>query len=214
MLGDAVSPPMSREGSPVRLVGITGNSGCGQSTAAGFASGLCAGVCSLDAVGHRLLDRSYVVSDLAKKLCRMDLLELRGPALRREMGRTAFSDPVLLDAVNSTLHPRMQGWARMAAAKARLLPGIRILEGALIIELGLAPILDRLIVIRDTLERCAERVSNRDGVPEKETALRWRSQLPMEIKTSIADWVIDNNRGKDDMRARIVSIFAGMNRPD
>jgi dephospho-CoA kinase len=214
MLGDSVIHPRTEGGAPVRLVGITGNSGCGQSTAAGYASGLCAGVCSLDSVGHRLLERHYVVSDLAMKLCRMDLLELRGPVLRRELGRTAFTDPALLDAVNRTLHPRMQGWARMTAARARVLPGIRVLEGALIVELGLAPLLDRLIVIRDTLERCAERISDRDGVPVTETALRWRSQLPLETKASMADWVIDNTGGKDDMRALIVSIFAGMNRPD
>jgi len=214
MLGDAMIRPEIRGRLPVRLVGITGNSGCGQSTAADFASGFCDGVCSLDSVGHRLLDRSYVASDLAMRLCRPDLLRLRGPELRRELGRTAFSDPALMDAVNAVMHPRMQGWARAAAARLRTLPGLWVLEGALIVELGLAPMLDRLIVVRDTLERCAVRVSVRDEVPETETALRWERQLPLESKASMADWVIENNGSKADMRTRIVSIFAGMNRPD
>jgi dephospho-CoA kinase len=214
MLGDALIRPEIPCSRPVRLVGITGNSGCGQSTAAAFASGFCDGVCSLDVIGHRLLDRSYVASDLALRLCRPDLLRLRGTELRRELGRTAFSDPALMDAVNSVMHPRMLGWARTSAARLRTLRGLWVLEGALIVELGLAPMLDRLIVVRDTIERCAARVTARDGVPETETALRWKMQLPLETKASMADWVIDNAGSKADMRTRIDSIFAGMNRPD
>jgi dephospho-CoA kinase len=214
MLGDALISRKTARSPHVHMVGITGNSGCGQSTAAGFASGFCDGVCSLDVIGHRLLERRYVISDLAERLCRPDLLGLQGPALRGELGRTSFSDPVLMEAVNSVLHPRMQGWARSAAVRLGTLPGLWVLEGALIVELGLAPLLDRLIVIRDTLERCAARVSIRDGVSEAETALRWRRQLPLETKASMADWVIDNTGDKADMRTRIVSIFAGMNRPD
>lgn len=209
-----MSRPRPSDDRPVRLVGITGNSGSGQSTAAGFAAEVCSGVCSLDAVGHRLLDRTYVISDLAMRLCRPDLLRLRGVALRRELGRSAFSDPALLDAVNAVLHPRMIGWARSAAVTLRTLPGLRVLEGALIIELGIAPLLDRLIVVRDTLERSARRVGLRDGIPEAEVARRWSRQLPLETKAEMADWVVDNLGTQADMRIRILSIFAEMKRSD
>ena len=211
MLGDQVD--RTGGGRPISLVGITGNSGCGQSTAAGFASDMCAGVCSLDEIGHRLLEKRYIVSLLAESLCRNDLRTLRGPDLRKELGRTAFSDAGVLEAINSVLHPRMQGIVRLAASAARKAPGIRVLEGALLIELGLAPLMDRLIVVRDSLERCSARVAARDSVALEETSRRWRSQLPIDDKASMADWVVDNSGSKDDMRTSIVSIFASMNRP-
>jgi len=210
VLGD---PLRAGGGTVVRLVGITGNSGSGQSTAAGFVAGLTAGVCSLDEIGHRLLDRDYVARDLAMRLCRPELSALRGTVLRRALSADAFTDRSVLHAIEAALHPRMVRWARCAAATARTLPGIRVLEGALLVELGIAPLLDRLVVVRDTPERCAARAADRDGVDAATIALRWSHQLPMEAKAAMADYVVENDGGKDDLRDRIVSIFRGLNHP-
>ncbi|MEN8209983.1 MAG: hypothetical protein ABFR50_12115, partial [Candidatus Fermentibacteria bacterium] len=58
------------------LVGITGNSGCGQTTAASFVAERCGGVCSLDRIGHRLLNKRYVLRGLADGFSRRSLLSM------------------------------------------------------------------------------------------------------------------------------------------
>ena len=193
------------------LVGITGNSGCGQTTAAEAASEYCRGVCSLDVTGHRLLDRPYVVSDLARSFYKPELLRLRGDSLRSELRRTVFSDPVEMDRLNSILHPRMKRWAAISAAKLRLLgTGIWILEGALIFEMGLDSLFDLVMVISDTPERSAKRVAERDGITVEEALIRWDHQMSLPEKESAADIVIRNSGTEDDIRGVIGSIFARM----
>lgn len=203
-----MSPKEDRE---ARLVGITGNSGCGQTTAAMAAAEYCRGVCSLDVTGHRLLDRPYVATDLARSFCRPELLRLRGDSLRSELRRTVFTDPVEMEKLNSILHPRMKRWTAISAAALRSAgPGIWILEGALIFELGLESFLDFIIVVSDTPERSAERVAGRDGITVEEALARWENQMDLAEKEAASDLVLRNSGTEDDIRGAIRSIFARM----
>lgn len=206
MLGQEVAPGPSS----TLMVGVTGNSGCGQSTVAGMAAGFARGVCSLDETGHRLLRKPWVLRELESQLGRRGLSEMSRMELRRVLGEIVFSDPSSLRKLNSVVHPRMAGWARLAAARLSGRGGIWILEGALIYELGLDGIMDTMIVVRDSFERCAERLGRRDGIPGETIAARWEGQLPMEDKAGRADHLVDNSRDMDYLRRQVISIFAEM----
>jgi len=194
------------------LVGITGNSGCGQTTAAGFASAYCSGVCSLDETGHRLLERQYVLSDLVMRYCMPELSELRGDDLRSVLRDIVFDDPHEMEKLNSVVHPRMKRWAISSAARLRngADNGIWVLEGALIYELGLDALLDLVIVVSDTPERCARRISVRDGISTGEALKRWSFQMSLAEKEAACDIVITNQGSEDDMGRAIRSIFVRM----
>jgi len=189
------------------LVGITGNSGCGQSTAASFAGEFVRGVCSLDHVGHRLLRKRFVLQELEDAFERDDLCRMDHRELRAELAGMVFHDPELMKRLNMVLHPRMVEWARRSARRLSSVDGILVLEGALIFELGLEDLFDTVIVVRDTLERCAGRLSRRDGITEALAAGRWENQMSIAEKVSRGDRVVDNCGDLDYLRTQIVSIF-------
>lgn len=191
------------------LVGITGNSGCGQSTAASCASDFAAGVCSLDEVGHRLLRRTYVQAELERELGIHGAADMEPAELRRLLSGMVFGDPSRMALLNGILHPRMVRWARMTSFRLSAFEGVWILEGALIFELGLAELMDCTITVVDTLERCAGRLALRDGITPDSAALRWRSQLPLSEKASRSDHVVENSGDLDYLKRQIVSIFTG-----
>ena len=191
------------------LVGITGNSGCGQSTAASFAADFASGVCSLDGIGHRLLRKPYVLAELERKLGIPDAADMGHDELRRLLSGMVFGDPSRMALLNGILHPRMVRWVRMVACDLSALEGIWILEGALIFELGLAELLDRTITVADTLERCAGRLALRDGIAPDAAAERWNNQLPVSEKASMSDHVVENSGDLDYLKSQIVSIFTG-----
>lgn len=192
------------------LVGITGNSGCGQTIAAGFIKSSCSGICSLDRTGHRMLERRYVVSELSEKFSRPDFIHLDGEDLRAELRMIVFDDSEALALLNSVLHPRMTRWALQTASILRKRKGIWLLEGALICELGIHEYLDYLIVIRDSEDRCVSRVAIRDMISEDEAGKRWRSQMPIKKKVSLADAVVNNSGRLDNMKRQIRTIFDTM----
>lgn len=190
------------------LVAVTGNSGCGQTTAASFVEGLVSGVCSLDRIGHRLLEKEYVLRELKDALGMDDMDGMDKKRLRRRLSSLVFGDPVKMEKLNSVVHPRMKGWAELSSSLLSRRDGIWVLEGALVFELGLDELFHRTVVIRDTLERCADRLESRDGISREMTENRWKNQMSMEEKVSRGDFVADNAGDTDYLRGQILSIFA------
>ncbi|MCK4671677.1 MAG: dephospho-CoA kinase [Candidatus Aegiribacteria sp.] len=189
------------------LIGITGNSGCGQTTAAKCISKECSGICSLDQIGHRLLNRQYVISELSDAFSRPDFNHLDGESIRVELRKIVLNDTNAYARLNSVLHPRMIMWAVRSARILRKLKGIWVLEGALICELGIHELLDYLIVVQDSEYRCISRVAARDNISFKDAAKRWEVQLPIENKLTMADEVVNNSGELDGMKQQILTIF-------
>jgi dephospho-CoA kinase len=195
------------------LIGITGNSGCGQTTAASFLEEYVDGICSLDRVGHRLLAKRYVKRELAAVFRNAELETMDPAVLRQFLSSIVFGDDrgtrsrSSLSHLNEVLHPRMVRWARRSAEYLSTSSGIWILEGALIFELGIHRYLDFTILIRDSEARCASRLTERDGVDADTVATRWRNQMDLDRKALLAYRVIENSRGLNYLRKSILSIF-------
>jgi dephospho-CoA kinase len=194
------------------LLGVTGNSGCGQTTFAAELARCGAGVCSLDNVGHRLLKRPRVAREVG------DVLELPGlsdqapAAIRRRVGERVFGQPEMLRALNSLVHPMMRRWAHLSAARLGGRPGLFVLEGALILELDLAVLLDHLVVVEDTLERCQHRLAARDGADPETVRARWRAQWSLERKRACADAVVRNSGGRQELREQARALYRRLRR--
>ncbi len=188
-------------------VGITGNSGCGQSTAASYVAEKCEGLCSLDTIGHRLLNKRYVQRDLADRFSNSSMQAMDESEIRSELRSIVFDDPQKMSILNSILHPRMVRWASTSAELMKNTKGIKILEGALIYELEIDRYLDYMIVIEDTAERSAERIAARDDIPAEYALKRWDRQFPIDAKVGRADYVVHNTRDMDYLKQQILTIF-------
>lgn len=188
-------------------VAVTGNSGCGQSTVADVFESLGAQVCSLDEVGHRLLSRQYVITDLAKALSMPELHERSSEDVRKILGRDAFCRPGMLRAINGVLHPRMVRWCGAAAAAIRGMEGVFVLEGALVLEMRLSGLFEATVVVRDSFERCAARLASTSGLSTEVLRGRWDHQLDIDEKTRRADYVLDNSGTLDDLKNNAAALY-------
>ncbi|OPL18564.1 MAG: hypothetical protein AVO35_04325 [Candidatus Aegiribacteria sp. MLS_C] len=203
MLGQEMKP----EPGVSVLIGVTGNSGCGQSTAAAALEGLADGVCSLDILGHRMLEKGFVTKELSRSFGMPEMAGMVAPELRRTLSGMVFDGSNRLQALNSVVHPRMVRWARMTARRARVQGGVWVLEGALLFELGLAELFDSTVVVKDTFERCSRRIYEMDGIPPEVTRRRWESQMDLDGKAAMADHVIENSGGPQYLQERMITIF-------
>jgi len=188
------------------LVGLTGNSGSGASTVAGFWRAAGARVCSLDNAGHRLLEKTRTKTALG-----IDP-NLTGEAARALLREKAFTDPALLARINKTMHPVMTRWAWYCASRLRSAPGITVLEGALIFEMGMAGAFDATVAVVDTPERAFLRIFHRDGVTEAAMRGRWNNQLTPAEKKKRADFVIHNLGSIEDLKEIALSVYIKLNK--
>lgn len=194
------------------LLGVTGNSGCGQSTFAIELSRCGAEVCSLDRVGHRLLERPPVAGRVEEALGLPGLAGQDLDRIRSRVGELVFEHPDRLRTLNSIVHPMMRRWAHIAASRLRPKEGLFVLEGALILELELSPLLDRLVVVRDTMQRCMSRAARRDGTSPETVRARWRAQWSMDRKAAAADFVVRNSGGEGRLRGEARALYSRLRR--
>ena len=190
------------------LLGVTGNSGCGQSTFASELSRCGASVCSLDRIGHRLLGRPFVAGRVEEALGLPGLADEGLDRIRSRVGELVFESPDRLETLNSIVHPMMRRWAAIAASRLRPKEGLYVLEGALILELELAPLLDRLVVVEDSMRRCMRRAAERDGTSPDTVRARWRAQWNMGRKVAAADHVVSNSGGEGRLRGEAKALYS------
>lgn len=93
---------------------------------------------------------------------------------------------------------------------------IAIVEAALILEAGMKPHFDKLIVVTCQPEQRIQRWMQRTGADyesaKKEVARRMAAQLPDEEKIKAADFLIDNSGSLDATRLQVESVFAKLMR--
>ena len=192
------------------FLGVTGNSGTGQSTVAAAFAALGANVCSLDATGHRLLERESIRSVLSMRLYRPDFMSMSGSEVRADLSRSAFAWPDIMEAVEAVLHPLMKRWAMFSRSLLGSLEGVWVLEGALIFEMDLDVLLDSVVLVSDTEERSWKRLAKRDGIDRDIVSKRWARQLPLSRKRCLADHVIENSGSLDELNEEAQRLYISL----
>jgi dephospho-CoA kinase len=175
------------------LVALTGNSGVGASTVAGVWMNLGGNVCHLDHIGHRLMEKTRIRRAIGESSGIPGLDSLTGAESRKLLSESAFTNPTIMACVENAMHPLMKRWVGVHSEARRKESGLWVLEGALILEMGLGNLFDRVVAVVDTPERAFSRIFRRDGVSAATAGGRWSNQLsPME-KANRAHIVINNS---------------------
>jgi len=119
---------------------------------------------------------------------------------RKRMASVVFSDRRQREKLNAIVHPfvirRINEETEFI--KRRTDAPFVILEAALIYEAGADKDLDYVVVVDADEEIRIKRVMKRDGVSREEVLQRINSQMPVERKRKLADFLILND---DDLKA-------------
>lgn len=189
------------------LVGITGCSGTGASTVAAVWRRLGAEICSLDGVGHRFLARGRTLAELAGETGLGELEKMDGASARLFLRERAFTDTAVLKGINSVMHGRLRRWAFQAACSLNGLPGVHVLDGALIFELGIDALADYTVTVMDTVPRCVSRLCERDGISLEAARGRLNSQLSIAEKCRRSHFVINNGGSAHDLKQKAEEFY-------
>jgi dephospho-CoA kinase len=89
---------------------------------------------------------------------------------------------------------------------------IVVIDAALLIELGDHREMDKVIVVTSTEKQQIERLKKRDGVDQEEAQRILFSQMPLEEKLKVADFVIQNEGSFEETRRRVKEVFQELKR--
>ena len=131
---------------------------------------------------------------------------------RVRLGAIVFGDPGARRRLEAITHPAIQArrQAALAALAARGFEGLVIQDAALLIEVGAAAHVDRLVVVYATPEAQLTRLMRRDGLERAEAERRIANQMPLAEKVRLAHYVIDNSDSPEETEAQVRAVHAAL----
>lgn len=182
-------------------VGLTGGLASGKSTVAGFLERFGAEVFDCDTYVHELyrpggagaMDVTFLFGDT--------VLDAEGGVDRTRLAELVLRDAAARARLEGAIHPLVRNgveeWLRTLGPKA-----VAVVEAALLVETGSWRNYDLLAVVWCDPERQIERAVAR-GVPMDRARALVAAQMPMTEKRDLAQVVIDNNGGRDELEAEV-----------
>ncbi len=187
----------------MKVIGLTGNIGCGKSTVSAILRDL--GVATIDADA---LAREIRQNDAEARLA----IERRfGTTDARALGRVVFADPDALRALEAILHPPVRDAVR--ARLAELEEGGVPVASVEVIKLFESPLHDRCdeswVVTCDEAD-AVRRLASARGMDESAARGRMAAQSSQDEKVARADVVIDNRGSLDATRTQVEAALAAL----
>lgn len=196
-------------------VGLTGGIASGKSVVGGMLAALGAHVAQADQMSHDLMRPGEAVYKQVVTRFGAEILNPDGTVNRSRLADIVFKgDPPRIAELNAIVHPaviaKQEKW--MDEIERSDPNGIAIVEAALILEAGMKPHFDKLIVVTCHPEQRIQRWMQRTGADyksaKKEITRRMAAQLPDEEKIKAADFLIDNSGSLEATRIQVESVFA------
>lgn len=175
------------------LIGLTGGVATGKSTVAAM----------FKQCGAVVIDADRLARDVVTpgKPAWRDIVRTFGEGIlnpdrtinRPALGELVFGHPAKLRQLEQIIHPRVaREQRRLTRAAAKQNPrAVVIYDVPLLFEAGIDTRVDRIIVVTADRDTQIARLKSRNGLPRVEALRRIKSQLPLRIKTRLADYVLD-----------------------
>ena len=187
----------------MKVIGLTGNLGCGKSTVAAMLRDHGVAIMDLDAVAREIRNND---AEARRRIERRF-----GTTEAGELARVVFNDVGALRDLEAILHPlvRNEVRARLAeleagAVDAACIEAIKLLE---------SPLLDRCdetwVVRCDESDALARMVAKR-GMSEADARARLANQSPQAVKVAAADVVIDGSADLDETRRQVDAAYEAL----
>ncbi len=191
------------------IIGLTG----------GVASGKTAISQALEEEGAYIIDADQIARELVQPRApawdgivrafgKAILLE-DGTIDRKKLADKVFADPKQRELLNQILHPLItEEMDRRTREIGKKDPeAIAVIDAPLLIEVGYHRKVDKLIVVTSTQTQQIERLKERDGISSEEAVRILSSQMRVEEKAKLADFVIRNEGSLADARERVKEVF-------
>ena len=190
------------------VIGLTGPTGAGKGEVSRLFAAYGLPVINADDVYHRLLEPpSSCLRELITEFGG-EILTPMGTLDRKKLSRIVFSDPVLLERLNSITHRYVMEEVHRKLEHLRR-EGVRaaIFDAPQLFESGANRLCSVVVsVLADRMLRM-ERIMARDGIDAESAARRMASQKSDEYFRTHSDYIIENNTSPENLAPTVHRIL-------
>ena len=185
------------------IVGITGGTGCGKTTALEAIRLLGGVTIDCDAEYHRLLEQDAQM--LAAIEQRFPGTVAEGKLQRKELGKRVFGDPAELAALNAITHPRVKEAILQGLPDA---PSLVAIDAIGLFEGELSQLCDITVAVTAPEEVRIQRLMAREGISKDYAAARIAAQRTCEEFSQLCDYTLENGSTREDFQRKCLAFFS------
>ncbi|MFG3255623.1 dephospho-CoA kinase [Streptomyces sp. NPDC048172] len=187
-------------------VGLTGGIGAGKSEVSRLFAACGAVIIDADRISREVVEPGTFGLDAIVAEFGAEILGPDGTLDRPKLGALVFSDTERLAALNAIVHPlvgaRSAELEREAGEDA-----VVVHDVPLLVENGLAPLYDEVVVVDASPETQLDRLVRARGMDEGEARARMAAQATREERLAVADVVIDNDGPLEDLEPQVRQLW-------
>ena len=187
------------------IIGITGGTGCGKTTALEVIAQLGGMILDCDAIYHDLLRTNRDL--LGQIAARFPGTVAEGQLLRKKLGQVVFSDPQALSDLNGITH-RFVCQAVEETLKTK--PPLAAIDAIALVESGLSRLCDVTVAVTAPEAVRVARLMVRDRIPESYARARIAAQPSEDFFRTHCDYVLENNGTAQEFREKCLAFFSGL----
>jgi dephospho-CoA kinase len=191
------------------LVGLTGGIGSGKSTVAGMLAEGGAVVFDADAFARSALDAGTPAhAKVAERF--PDFVGADGEIDRAALGRLVFADADARRALESFVHPQVARLSQAAISSYADTDRVVVYATPLLVETHMERSFDVVVVVSADAHLRAERVAGARSMPAEDVAARIASQASDEERNAVADIVLDNDGGLEELQVQVERMWTAL----
>lgn len=191
------------------IVGLTGGIATGKSTVTAILRGLGAFVVDADEWARKVVEPGSPGLEEIVSAFGTGILETDGSLSRQKLGEKIFHDAAARRTLNGITHPRVrEGMRNETATYWRSHPGEPVVwDVPLLFEGDVHKLVNKsiLVYVGESLQYV--RLMARNRYSQEEARARVQSQMSIEQKKRLADYIIDNSGTPDETREQVQKVW-------
>lgn len=193
----------------MKIIGLTGRSGCGKSTVAEYWRSQGCLVADADVVARQVLLPGSACIPLLQKEFGEDILDENGAVRRHLLADRAFNRPDGGSALTEITHTEIvRILLQKAAAAEQAGEQLFFVDGAVIVGAPFEPYCDDIVVVTAPLEESIRRICARDSISPESARARLDAQLSEEQLKRVSRFEIRNDGSREDLLKQAAQVLS------
>ncbi|MBZ4683882.1 MAG: dephospho-CoA kinase [Fusobacteriaceae bacterium] len=185
-------------------LGLTGGIACGKSEVSKIFNELGLVIIDADKISHNISKRQDVIEEI--KLEFGNEVIKNNEINREALGKLIFNNKELREKLNNIMHPKIINEIKKQIENNKNEKNI-ILDIPLLFEAKLEYLCDKTLLIVAEKETQIARLMKRDNISREYAIKKIESQMNIEEKKKLADFIIDNSGSKDELKEKIKNFY-------
>ena len=192
------------------LVGLTGGIGSGKSTVARLLERHGAVVIDADQLAREAVEKGRAGFERVVDAFGPSVLTSDGDLDRGALAARIFSDPVQKATLEAIVHPEVARRFGESVDRYRATDRVVVYVTPLLVELGLAPAFDAVIVVTASPHLRVSRVASDRGISPDEVRRRMAAQATDDQRAEVADVLIDNDGSLAELAPQVDRLWGDL----